>query len=113
MLRANDFMNTKTDNAENRSLQSLVRRLWIYWTLRAWAWWRMRNVKKAFEWAATLPRDEAMMVVTRWRWHVAHADVMPEFRDVYLDAIDRLERIVTKTPNSPDQRPGGGQPKTL
>jgi hypothetical protein len=78
------------------TLRRRVRRFWIYWMMRVWVWWNMRRTAKAFEWVLTLPRAEALIIVTRWRWQIAHAEgVTPEIQDAYLAAIDRLAQAVS------------------
>ena len=59
-------------------------------------WWTLRELRRSFAWAVTLPRHEAMLVITCWRWRILHADsVDEEIRAHYLLALDRLEQIIT------------------
>ena len=58
-------------------------------------WWTVHELRRSFAWAVTLPRNEAMLVITRWRWRILHAEpIDEEIRAHYLLALTRLEHII-------------------
>jgi len=73
----------------------MVRLWWNFWTLMLEVRWRTWRIQKRFEYVAILPRDDAMRIITRWRWDITHATGVDErFREIYLEAIERVAQIV-------------------
>lgn len=78
---------------------------WSYLTLWWTIWWHLRRTRRHFARVAKLPRDEAMMIVTRWRWDLVHVDVADErVREAYLIAVERLARQVEASNGRAERR---------
>lgn len=72
-------------------MKNILRRI----TAKLLVWWTVRELRRSFAWAVTLPRNEAMLVITRWRWRILHAEAIDdEIRTHYLLALTRLEQII-------------------
>ena len=72
------------------------------WVARVIGWWVVLGFRlhvrvmiwkqsREFVEVARMPREDALQVLTKWRWDMSHSAVDEELQDAYLRAIGRLE----------------------